>query len=381
VILVSFVVPLYETRAFVREAVESALAQSHRPVEVVVVDDGSTDGGASAIEDLIEAGRIQLLRRRHGGTAAARNTGWRAARGEYLVFLDSDDRVDPCLAERLLARLALAGPECFAYSEVRRVDENGAVLEGSEQRIAHGRLHREGNLLPALAFGGFLQCNGVLVPRRLVEAVGGFDERFDRCEDFHLWLRLAAQGARARFHPEALASYRIRAGSKSSDAVAMRHWTLRALEAVALEFPGAVAAALPACRVEFDWIRTAVRRDGEAHVARCLAHVRSLEARLGLPLSEEEPGDGGQGRVAEGRAHRRFDDLAWIAGERPEAFALAFSRSWLEAADETGALWRAAHERLAALEARARELERALGSGSGEAEPGERTLPASPGGR
>jgi len=365
VTLVSFVIPLYQTRRFVREAVESALAQTHRPVEVIVVDDGSTDGGVQALRDLETGGRVRILSQAHAGTAAARNTGLRASRGEYLAFLDSDDRVDPRLVERLLPLVDGGGGCGLAYGSARRIDEGGEPIADGASDPARGRLHREGNLLPALAFGGFIQCNSVLVRRDLVERAGGFDERFGHCEDFHLWLRLSARGARARFRPETLASYRRRAESKSADASAVQQGTRAALESVARELPDAVAEAIPDCRAELAWIVSTVRRDGEEHVARCGEHLRALESRLGLAPSGLAAEGWREEAEAEAKLGRQIDELARLAATRSEAFPAAFAGLHEATARATGAIWRAGKARLQSLEARARELEGALARGAG----------------
>lgn len=329
--LVSIVIPLFDTRPYVRRAVESALAQTYAETEVIVVDDGSTDGGAEEIRDFVDGGRVRLIERANGGTAAARNSGWRAGRGELLHFLDSDDEVDPRLVARLVERRDPGDPLSVAYCDFRRVDLRGETLPGSERTIAGSRRHLEGDLLPALTLGNFLQSHCVLLARALVERVGGFDERFPHCEDYHLWLRLFAIGASARFVDEPLARYRSRPGSGSSDPDAMRRWSGEALASAASAHPAAFAAALPAMREEADWIRESVRRDGEEHVRRCRAHVASLEALL----------------------------------RAPEAVVAAVSRLRSEAAAETEALWRDAHRRLERCRARARELERELAARDG----------------
>ncbi len=179
-----------------------------------------------------------------------------------------------------MALLDRMDPSRFAYCDFSRMNVEGEPIAGSERTIADSRLHLEGNLLPALAFGGFLQTHCVLLPRGLVEAAGGFDESFPHCEDFHLWLRLCALGATARFLDEPLARYRIRPGSSSSNAVEMRRWTVAALNDVARGFPAAIGAALPGCHDEFAWILEAVRGAGDGQVGVCESHVRALEAEL-----------------------------------------------------------------------------------------------------
>lgn len=101
--LISVVVPFFDNASYVVEAVESALAQTYRPVEIVLVDDGSTDGGWEAVQAY--SGRATLIRQDNQGAGPARNTGLAAARGELIAFLDADDLWEPRKLERQVAVL------------------------------------------------------------------------------------------------------------------------------------------------------------------------------------------------------------------------------------------------------------------------------------
>src|SRR5689334_21141299 len=106
--LVTVVVPVYNTLPYVADALESALAQTHRELDVVVVDDGSTDGSSGVVVELAaREPRIRVVRQPNAGLAAARNAGLAAAAGEYVAFLDSDDL---WLPEKLERQLAVAAP-------------------------------------------------------------------------------------------------------------------------------------------------------------------------------------------------------------------------------------------------------------------------------
>src|SRR5690348_130160 len=114
--LVSVVITTYNHARFLGEAIESVLAQTVPPFEVIVVDDGSTDDPAAVVRRYPQ---LRLIRQRNQGLAAARNTGWRASGGSYLVFLDADDRLLPNALAANLRRLA-EWPECaFAYGAYR----------------------------------------------------------------------------------------------------------------------------------------------------------------------------------------------------------------------------------------------------------------------
>src|SRR5215472_8988709 len=125
---VSIVITTYNHAQFLAEAIESTLAQAPLPDEVIVVDDGSTDDPGAVVA---RYPNIKLIRHPNQGLAAARNTGWRAARGRYVVFLDADDRLLPeALASNL--RRFDERPECaFVYGGFRYIDADGRYLHAS----------------------------------------------------------------------------------------------------------------------------------------------------------------------------------------------------------------------------------------------------------
>lgn len=101
--LVSIIIPVYNTEAYLRDCVQSALAQSYPHFELILIDDGSEDGSASLCASLCgEDRRIRFLPRPHMGVSTARNAGMEAAGGKYLFFLDSDDTMHPLLLEALV---------------------------------------------------------------------------------------------------------------------------------------------------------------------------------------------------------------------------------------------------------------------------------------
>ncbi len=99
---VSIIINNYNYASYVGQAIDSALAQSWRDCEVIVVDDGSSDGSWPLIERYRD--RARVLRQENGGQGAAYNAGWRMARGEFVLFLDADDLLDPGAIERAMAR-------------------------------------------------------------------------------------------------------------------------------------------------------------------------------------------------------------------------------------------------------------------------------------
>jgi glycosyltransferase involved in cell wall biosynthesis len=214
---VSVVVPAYRAVATVGEALASAAAQTLREIEIVVVDDGSDDGtdavvGALAARDP----RIRLLRQENRGVSAARNAGIRAARGEYVAFLDADDLWHPEKLERQLARFGECGPDVgLVYTWSTCMDGRGRILPGRAFTET-----AEGDVYARLLLGHFV--NGThMVRRRLLLEVGGYDEELGGNEDMALYLDLAE---RCRFAvvPECLAGYRL-----SPESLSHRVWEMR----------------------------------------------------------------------------------------------------------------------------------------------------------
>jgi glycosyltransferase involved in cell wall biosynthesis len=199
----SVVVAAYQAAGFVGEAVKSALEQTHPPLEVVVSDDGSTDDLAAALEPWRE--RIVLLRNEHRGEAAAKNAGFRAACGDFIVLLDADDVYLP---ERLkaLAALGAARPDLDVLTTDAYLEVEGQVVRRcySQAWPFPVRDQRREILLRNFVFGH------AAVRRERILEVGGFDEAMASAADWDCWIRLLLGGSRAGLVPEPLSRYRLR---------------------------------------------------------------------------------------------------------------------------------------------------------------------------
>ncbi|MEW5983879.1 MAG: glycosyltransferase family A protein [Acidobacteriota bacterium] len=186
---VSVVIPTFNRASIVGEAVASALAQTHEPADVVVVDDGSTDDTASALDAY--RGRILYVRQQNAGPAAARNTGIRHTKSRYVAFLDSDDLWAP---EKLRAQMSLfaSDPSLAVVSCLARyVAFDGRTLAetGPPQDTlrAGDRTGLRRLLLGNTVSGG----SSAVVRRECLDDVGVFDEELWGVEDWDMWLRVA----------------------------------------------------------------------------------------------------------------------------------------------------------------------------------------------
>jgi GT2 family glycosyltransferase/SAM-dependent methyltransferase len=182
---VSTVITTYNHARFLAEAIESALGQTVVPAEVIVVDDGSTDDPGAVVR---RYPGVRLIRQSNHGLAAARNTGWRAACGHYVVFLDADDRLMPEALAVNLQRFDEKPDSAFVYGSFYDIDAGGWVRTSPDPRF-----------LAEDAYESFLKTNlvsmhaAVMYRRDCLEEVGGFDARLRCCEDYELYLRLARQ--------------------------------------------------------------------------------------------------------------------------------------------------------------------------------------------
>jgi glycosyltransferase involved in cell wall biosynthesis len=185
--LVSVVIIVYNGEDYVGRALASALAQTHGNLEVIVVDDASTDGSCAVVERVSDP-RIRLVRReRNGGIGAARNDGIRAARGEWIAFLDCDDRWAPRKIEQQLER-ALTKPDAgLVYAWATVESETGEVVGEYRSRV-EGDVLRE--LLRSNCISG--SASSAMVRRDVLAAVGSFDETLQSAEDWDMWLRISA---------------------------------------------------------------------------------------------------------------------------------------------------------------------------------------------
>ncbi len=213
--LVSVIVPSYNSAAYLPEAIDSALNQTAAPLEVIVIDDGSTDETAQVLERY--RGRIQAIFQQNKGPAAARNCGIAASRGDLIAFLDADDVWLPEKLEKQLAYLALHPAACMVHSQMYYW--NPETGEKSLER--HRRRHEfAGSCYHRLFFRPAVIPSTMVVRRECLAKVGTFDERIRRAtaEDYDLCLRLA-RDYEFGFVDDPLILYRQHPGSSTKKQV------------------------------------------------------------------------------------------------------------------------------------------------------------------
>jgi glycosyltransferase involved in cell wall biosynthesis len=205
---VSIVIPTYNRARLLREAIQSALAQTHAEREVIVVDDGSNDETAALVAGFGNA--VRYLRQENAGVAAARNRGAGMATGDYLHFLDSDDILHPQAVERLLAVIE-AHPEAgMAYGQTSEGTADGPpsplfVPDGARPAGVWPGARELRRLLRR----NYIHLGAALLRRSAWERIGGFNPAFQSiCEDWDVWVCAATCGA-VGYVPQVVLGYRL----------------------------------------------------------------------------------------------------------------------------------------------------------------------------
>jgi hypothetical protein len=221
---VSVVVPCYNAERYLAAALDSALAQESVAVEVLVADDGSTDGSRDVLARY--AGRVRVLYQDHLGPSAARNACIGQARGDYVALLDADDRFCPGKLARQAALLDTRPDVGLVYTGWSVVDADGVPLP------YQGWSREEGDVFRRLLLGNLAHPVAVMLRRSLVVDARGFDESLPVNEDWDLFLRLGRLGVRWACVDEPLCEYRVHGGQSHRRAHLVYVTRLRILERV-----------------------------------------------------------------------------------------------------------------------------------------------------
>ena len=212
---VSVIIPAKNAAAYIGETIASALAQDD-VTEVIVVDDGSTDDTVAIIGSIRDP-RLRLATNDATGVSAARNLGARGARGNWLMFLDADDRLRSGAVATLLATAKAAPQAVLVYGDYNTIDSAGRPI--GRRALLKGRIKPSGHVLERLAGGNFIVNGGIMLVRLdAFRAAGGFDVSLRYCEDWHCWCRLAALGEFA-YVPKLLLDYRLHTANTMNAAV------------------------------------------------------------------------------------------------------------------------------------------------------------------
>lgn len=206
--LFSIVIPLYNKERYIADTIQSVLDQNYTDFELLIVDDGSTDGSRDVVEGIADP-RIRLIKKENGGSSTARNLGFRESKGKYVCFLDADDRYLPGFLDNARA-LVEKYPEAGLYGLNYVFSRNGREFHPG----FHGIPDNEKMVIVPDYFESVLYGEQVVIntanciPKRVLEEVEGYDEGMRTTEDQDLWIRIALKHPVA-FHHDVSAVYNL----------------------------------------------------------------------------------------------------------------------------------------------------------------------------
>jgi glycosyltransferase involved in cell wall biosynthesis len=210
---VSVIIPTYNCEQFLGRTIDSALRQTYRDFEIILVDDGSTDGTQSLVAGYGKA--VCYVYQPNQGASAARNTALSRASGEFIAYLDADDLWMP---EKLARQVEFldAHPSCgFVHTEVSVIDEQDTVMHARFNQETN-RLVPQGRCIRDILRRSHIQTLTVVERRTAFDRVGNFDLRLPVAQDYLHWILIVLSGYEVGYLPDPLGQYRRRAGSLMS---------------------------------------------------------------------------------------------------------------------------------------------------------------------
>ena len=255
--LVSVVIPAYNAQDWIGETLASVRGQTHRALEIIVVDDGSTDATTDIVDRHVRADpRVRIIRQPNAGVAAARNNGWRNAAADLIAFVDADDLWAATKIERQVEAIERIGPAAgLAYCFFVVIDDTGKVVHFPAQ------FPFEGEVLFHIFHGNFIgNGSAALIRREALERVGGFESGLHRagaqgCEDYMIYCRIAEHYQFAVV-PEPLLGYRSLPGNMSSNMARMMRSWLMVVDEMLTRHPDRRRHLLAGTRFYLHWLLT-----------------------------------------------------------------------------------------------------------------------------
>jgi glycosyltransferase involved in cell wall biosynthesis/SAM-dependent methyltransferase len=212
---VSIIIPLFNGARYLREAVESVAVQTMVPDELIIVDDGSTDEGHTAVDEIDVPFPIRVIRQSRAGQSMARNRGVAASSGGFIAFLDQDDTWHPEHLAALTAPLVDDPMVGWAFSDFDEIDDEGRTVIRAFL-AEHGIAHPRTSLASCIAEDLMVIPSASVLRRSMFETLGGFDALLQGFEDDDLYVRAFRAGWRLEFVPRSLTRFRVHTTSSSA---------------------------------------------------------------------------------------------------------------------------------------------------------------------
>ncbi|MDI6788821.1 MAG: glycosyltransferase, partial [Planctomycetota bacterium] len=223
--VVSVIIPTYNSDKYLAEAIESALDQTYKNLEIIVVDDGSTDNTRELVKQY--ESKIHYIYQENQERSAARNTGIKYSRGKYLQFLDADDIILPEKLELQVDFLENNLDYAVVYSDIRSFND----FDRTKLTPKNCKFY-SGNILKELLRDNFISVHPALIRRLCIDKVGLFQVRFNLCEDWDFWLRVAYAGYKFYYMDKVLALYRWHGDNTCSDYLKLARARLEVIKSV-----------------------------------------------------------------------------------------------------------------------------------------------------
>jgi glycosyltransferase involved in cell wall biosynthesis len=264
---VSVVMPACNAATTIAASIDSVLAQDFADLELIVVDDGSTDATADIVRAVADP-RVRLLQQQNKGVSVARNRAIAAARADLIAFLDADDLWRPDKLARQVALLRARPEVGLCYTAQTIIDRDGKMISHYAAKPDY-----RGRCLPVLLRSNGLGLSTVLTRAALLRELGGFEPSLRHCEDWDLWIRIATK-AELDYIEDELTLYRFHPGSATADLDSLREAQLAVLARHADRYANGRERARAAFRAYSDYARryllTGQWRKGLADVWRAL---------------------------------------------------------------------------------------------------------------
>jgi len=223
--LVSIIIPLYNAEAYIAECIKSVLAQTWPNIEVIIIDDGSTDNSA-ALAETFASDTVRLYRQANKGASAARNYGLKQAKGKYIQFLDADDLLS---ADKIEAQVGLLeqNPGCIALCDTVYFDDGTDPYQNKPAKEWYSNgfnkpvdflIKLYGGDLIGPNYGGMVQPNAWLTSRHVIDKAGLWNEMRSPDDDGEFFCRVILESERVCYSPGAVNYYRKLAGNKNLSA-------------------------------------------------------------------------------------------------------------------------------------------------------------------
>jgi glycosyltransferase involved in cell wall biosynthesis len=245
VTLVSVIIPTFDRPVLVRQAIASALAQTHREIEVIVVLNGAAAEVAEQVRRCGAQPRVRVVETERANLAAARNYGMSLARGEWIAFLDDDDVWLPEKIEVQLAAAGAAGADLITCNYVQ-FDAGGDIAGTGLPAMPDGLSYAE-----ALMLGNYLSGGSSAMVRAVaIRSLGGFDPRLVGCEDWDMWRRMAWENKLCRVD-RVLVKYRRHGSNMTGDPALTLQAQTRHFSKILEDTPERLRHMLPAAELQF----------------------------------------------------------------------------------------------------------------------------------